>query len=482
MGAFGGLTLTNKGKILQSKAQTGITLQYTRIAMGDGQLGSTPILALNGLIREKKSLNISKLKIQSGGKAIVGTTWSNNDLSEGFYFREIGVFANDPDEGEILYCYGNSGALAEYIPPGSGSDIIERNLDIVTVVGNALNVTATIDSSLTFASQQDLEVLEQQVIENSNNLTQLQNDFTAHSADYVKHPAVATTTNVGNAYSVTVNPPPISYVDGMGLVITINEDSTGATKINVNGLGAVPIKKANGNDVTNLKANGVYTLRYSSGNFILQGEGGEYGTAKAGDVLAGKTVGTENGLVEGIIPSKAAQTYTPGTVAQTIAAGQFLEGIQTIAGDTDLLANNIRYGKNIFNVAGTLKPMEITAGDTFIVYEYSSSTGAGLGGQGYWHRLILIGTIKMPGTIRIKFTGHMDYSSVTGYISVYKNNSPIGVQRTIDKGGTDLTFTEDFACAVGDVFEIYGYLTNDNGTLRLTSAIASIATDITVLA
>lgn len=172
MGAFGGLIFTNKGKLLQSKAQTGVNLHYTRIAMGDGQLGSTPILALNGLISEKKSLSISKLKVQSDGKATVGTTWSNNDLTEGFYFREIGVFAQDPDLGEILYCYANAGALAEYIPAGGGTDIIERNLDIVTIVGNATNVTATIDTSLVFASVAELQNLEREILLQINEIKQ----------------------------------------------------------------------------------------------------------------------------------------------------------------------------------------------------------------------------------------------------------------------------------------------------------------------
>lgn len=156
MSAFGGLTLTNKGKILQSKAQTGVQLNYTRIALGDGNLGSSSILELNALKNEKQSLLINKLKILSGGRAVVGGVLSNQDMTEGFYWKEIGVFATDPDAGEVLYCYANAGALAEYIPAGGGSDIIEKNIDVQTLVGNAANVTATIDESLVFATQQDL--------------------------------------------------------------------------------------------------------------------------------------------------------------------------------------------------------------------------------------------------------------------------------------------------------------------------------------
>lgn len=149
------------------------------------------------------------------------------------------------------------------------------------------------------------------------------NNYSSHLADYVSHPAVSTTTNIGNDYSITLDPIPTEYKNGMGLILTINADSTGDATINVNGLGAIPIKKSNGNPVNNLKTNGVYTLRYSSvqSAFILQGEGGEYGTAIANDVIEGKTIGTEEGLVTGTMPNNGAVTITPSQSDQIIEQG-----------------------------------------------------------------------------------------------------------------------------------------------------------------
>ena len=87
--------------------------------------------------------------------------------------------------------------------------------------------------------------------------------------------------------------------------------------------------------MTNLKAGGIYTLRYNGVNFILQGEGAS-GDATASDLLSGKTASTDAGEITGTIPSKTAQTYTPGTSNQIIAAGQYLSGAQTIKGDAPL--------------------------------------------------------------------------------------------------------------------------------------------------
>lgn len=53
------------------------------------------------------------------------------------------------------------------------------------------------------------------------------------------------------------------------------------------------------------------------------------------------------------VTKKEAQTYTPGTSNQTIASGQYLNGSQTILGDDDLRAYNIKKGVSIFNVTGT---------------------------------------------------------------------------------------------------------------------------------
>jgi hypothetical protein len=99
----------------------------------------------------------------------------------------------------------------------------------------------------------------------------------AHSADYVKHPAYAVASGSANAYTVTLNPAPTSYVEGMAIAVKINVDNTGASTIDVNGLGAKAIKKSNGNDVSagNLKAGSIYTMRYNGTNFILQGEGSD---------------------------------------------------------------------------------------------------------------------------------------------------------------------------------------------------------------
>lgn len=69
-------------------------------------------------------------------------------------------------------------------------------------------------------------------------------------------------------------------------------------------------------------------------------------TQTAGYVAAGTKTGTKQ------LTTQAAQTITPGTSDKTIASGRYLTGTQTIKGDANLVADNIKSGVSIFGVAG----------------------------------------------------------------------------------------------------------------------------------
>lgn len=72
------------------------------------------------------------------------------------------------------------------------------------------------------------------------------------------------------------------------------------------------------------------------------------------------------------VTKKAAATITPSTSDQTIASGQYLNGVQTIKGDANLVASNIISGKSIFGVAGNVVIQKYYTGST----EPSSSLGS----------------------------------------------------------------------------------------------------------
>lgn len=67
----------------------------------------------------------------------------------------------------------------------------------------------------------------------------------------------------------------------------------------------------------------------------------------AGYVDSGSETATQQ------LDAKSAETFIPTTTDQTIPIGKYLTGVQTIKGDANLLAGNIKEGVTIFGVVGT---------------------------------------------------------------------------------------------------------------------------------
>lgn len=159
---FGGLVLTNVGRNLLAKAQMGKELKILRIELGDGQLGSS-----------ESMLNLTKLKHKLFDCEIISKQITQNEFlkisfmlinqEEGFYWREVGVIAEDPDtKKEILYCYGNARENGEYIPPEGGADVLERKVNLDLIVSNVSNITVIISESMIYVakSEYDLKMAE----------------------------------------------------------------------------------------------------------------------------------------------------------------------------------------------------------------------------------------------------------------------------------------------------------------------------------
>ena len=76
-------------------------------------------------------------------------------------------------------------------------------------------------------------------------------------------------------------------------------------------------------------------------------------TAEAKHILNGKTAIVNGEKLTGTMPVVNETTYTPTTSNQIISAGQYLQGDQTIKGDANLVAENIKSGVSIFGITGT---------------------------------------------------------------------------------------------------------------------------------
>ena len=145
-----------------------------------------------------------------------------------------------------------------------------------------------------------------------------------------------------NAKTISITDGFATLKTGLALSFKNTTANTGAVTLDVNGLGAKPVVKSGGTALSsgNLKAGGVYTVRYDGTSFILQGEGGS-GNALASDLLSGKTASTDAGDIVGTMPNRGVFNlelgasvpsgyYSGGTVPN---GKKYISGTATIDSD-----------------------------------------------------------------------------------------------------------------------------------------------------
>jgi len=195
MADFGGMVLTDVGRNLQALVQTGEELNFVRIALGDGALDPGGDLeGYTELANERKSVSPTEATVVGDGTARIRGTLTNEGMETGFFIREIGLFAEDPDdeEAEILYAVAYA-SNPDYLPAGGGSTAVEQIIDLIVVVSNATNVVVTIDGDH-YLTDVDLEAhnLDPESHEpiQINISAEIDDDIAAHNADGDAHPLI----------------------------------------------------------------------------------------------------------------------------------------------------------------------------------------------------------------------------------------------------------------------------------------------------
>ena len=143
---WSGLILTQQGRQLQAKVEAGTKLAITKLKLGSGVLPEGKQMEeLRDLVTPKQNVGIATIEAQNDGTCKLSATISNTGLAAGYYVRELGVFATDPDKGEILYLVANDSA-PDYLPAEGGATVVSQEFAVYVSASNTDNVVAQIDA------------------------------------------------------------------------------------------------------------------------------------------------------------------------------------------------------------------------------------------------------------------------------------------------------------------------------------------------
>jgi len=443
--AWDNAVVTNAGISLLQQVLAGETLTLDKAAGGTGTVPASALMAQIGLKEQKQEFPITSVKNVSNGKKVC-IQITNVGLASGYIMQQVGIWAHIGNNSPVLFAIlQDDTGIA--IPSRTEIPDFAMNLYAVINFSNESNFSLSVEPSALVtqgelnerikninASEIGAETPEGAQAKAVAAATVVQVELRNHIDDAEvhvtagereawnaketpagaqsraeaaaaaavtahdtkeKHIAYAVASGT-NTYTVSI-PGITQLVEGMSVKIKFANGNTGASTLNINGLGAKSIVKGNGGALTSgyIKAGQILHLVYTGSNFQLLGEGGEYGTATPAEVLKGYTIGTENGIVEGTLeltgnatpadvlagktfystnakskqagtmPNNGSQSATltitgSGKPTKTIPAGYTTGGTVTAQLDSSL-ATYIKEGQVIGGVQGTYKGPYIIA-------------------------------------------------------------------------------------------------------------------------
>lgn len=284
--------------------------------------------------------------------------------------------------------------------------ITKEKIDAIAdkVIGLAgVTTNQTLDQLSALLTDINTEVEDQQEIISEisaavDNLPDAGSQFTTEEKTFTPSTSIQTYTPTSGVYvsKVTVNAMPT------GKAATPATTITAAPTISVSSSGLITASASATKSVTPTITSG-YVSSGTSGTITVSGSATKQ------------------------LTTKAATTYTPKTSNQTIAASTYLTGVQTIKGDANLVAGNIKSGVSIFGVTGTYTGGSSSGGGDD---DEDGGSSSGAGAETCTVTFISSGPV-MPGqTLTVEYingnfeakTVNVDITTITTLTDILRNS------------------------------------------------------------
>lgn len=257
--------ITTKGLSLLSKLTSGHTLEITKAETGDTYVTPGLLTQLTAVVGPKQELSFRAQSYPEENKCKLPCYLTNTGLTTGYTAKQVGVYATDPDDGEILFLIvqapNESGTV---IPSEAEMPGYSAEWNLYFQYGQASGVTFTVDPTGSITREELDAILQSTVVAEAkvaqkvkNSLVLRVNGGTTEGTDQVTFdgsakkelnikisagtPIVEATSNNGTEYETTIEGITELYA---GLEITIIPKKTSGSTVvglNVNNLGYAQI-------------------------------------------------------------------------------------------------------------------------------------------------------------------------------------------------------------------------------------------------
>lgn len=163
MAEYSKLVITNDGQALMAKMIAGSgNIDFTKICSSSTQYQENQLQSLTALSNIKQTTLVSKVSRTNNVAIKVEAAFSNVDITTGYYMRTLGLYAVDPDKGEILYAACIETSNNCYMPPYNGVTVSAAYIQLYTTVGNADSVSLEVNPGA-YATIGDIQELEAEI-------------------------------------------------------------------------------------------------------------------------------------------------------------------------------------------------------------------------------------------------------------------------------------------------------------------------------
>lgn len=156
------ITVTDKGNAFLAKiTATNGTFPLTRIAFGSGAPSNLKTAtALSAPIDNAEIIS----RVQADNTCTITLRFSNAKFTKAYDIRELGIFVQDPDAGEIMFGV-TTDTTPDHIQAANANVVVTKTIVLGIGYSDASNVTVTLSNVMWVTAEETLEIAKQEVLE-----------------------------------------------------------------------------------------------------------------------------------------------------------------------------------------------------------------------------------------------------------------------------------------------------------------------------